>query len=145
MLVFIGAAGIAVFLADFEEFLFHELAQHVVVGENELKLLDACVDFVDVLLQLADGQAGEGAQAHVHDCLGLNLAQAEPFRQAGARGFGGRAVLDDGDHFVDVVHGNHQSFQNVGALAGLAEFELCASHHHFAAVGNECFEYLFEV
>ena len=65
---------IAVFLADFEEFLFHELAQYVVVGENELKLFDACVDFVDVLLQLTDGQAGEGAQAHVHDCLGLNLA-----------------------------------------------------------------------
>ncbi len=76
------------------------------------------------------------------------------FHRAGLPGSGdqaflglgrGRRTLDQLDHRVDVRQGDRLAFQDVPALAGLAQLVDGTPGHHFAAVADEHLEHVLQV
>ena len=101
-------------------------------------------DFLQLLLQLLDLEAGELGEAHVEDRLGLPLGELEPLLQLRARR---RRVLgraDELDHRVDVVDGDLEAFEDVLALERLVEVELRAADDDLVAVRDVVLEHLLE-
>ena len=78
-------------------------------------------------LEVDAGQAGELAEAHVEDVLGLVDRELE---RLGHQADAGRGPVvgrpDEGDDLVDDVDGLEQALDQVGPLAGLVEPELAA-------------------
>jgi hypothetical protein len=63
-----------------------------------------------------------------------------------ALGFGRRlGRLDQGDDFIDVGQRDGQAFEDVAALARLAQFEHRAPGDHLAPVGEETLQHVLEV
>ena len=86
-------------------------------------------------------RVGSGADQHFLD----HRAAPGALHQA-ALGIGRRRRrLDQGDDFIDVGQRDRQAFQDVAALARLAQFEHGAPRHHFAAMRQEAFEHLLQV
>ena len=84
---------------------------------------------------------GRRALQHLLD----HRAAPGPFHQA-ALGIGRRRRrLDQGDDLIDVGQRDSQTFENVAALARLAQLEDGAPRHHLAPVGEEAFEHLLQV
>ncbi len=54
-------------------------------------------------------------------------------------------VLDNLDYFVDILFGDNQTLQYVGALFGFAKFEACAAGDYFVAVVDECLKQFFQI
>ena len=108
-------------------------------------MLDSLAHLGQLVMQFLLLQAGELAQTHLDDGTGLNFGKAESLTQALNGMFGRVAALDDGDHLVDVVTGDDESFQDVGALFCLLEVILGAADHHLVAVLKEVVQQLFEV
>ncbi len=77
---------------------------------------------------------------------GADVAQIPRSRHQRSFRFGrGRRTTDQLDDRVDVGQRDRQRFQDVRAVAGLAQFEDGTAGHHFAAVTHERFEDLFQV
>lgn len=57
----------------------------------------------------------------------------------------GVGELDQLDHRIDVRQGDRLAFQDVPALAGLAQLVDGTPGHHFAAVADEHFEHVLQV
>ena len=90
-----------------------------------------------LLLEVGPAQAGEPAQRHVEDVLGLLLAEGEGLGHE--RGSGRGPVLggaDGGDHGVEHVDGLEQALDDVGPVAGLAQAELRAAGDHLDLVSG---------
>src|SRR3569623_1010705 len=84
---------------------------------------------------------GSGTRQHLDDeARRPGLRHQALFRRRGIR-----RGLDQRDDGVDVGQRHRQPFQDMGALARLAEFEHRAPRDHFAAVADECFQYLLEI
>ena len=120
-----GAALVAVLGDHLVALLDDDLADLVLlVGEDELVALDARHDLPVLLLDLVALEAGELLELHFEDGGGLDVVEAEALEHAGlgllvvARG------ADDVDDFVDVVDGDAEAFEQVGALPGLAEDDM---------------------
>ena len=71
-------------------------------------------------LQLEGAEAGQPAQRHLEDVVGLQLAELERLAQPGAGHGGVVAAADDGDDVVDVEDGQEQALDQVQPLLGLA-------------------------
>ena len=68
--------------------------------------------------------------------VGLDLGQGERLHQVGARGLGRARGADGGDHRVDVVERDLETFEDVGAAAGSLQLELGAPGDDLLAVGD---------
>lgn len=82
------------------------------------------------LLDLDPFQAGQLAQAHFQDVVGLALGQLEALHQRGARLVGFADGLDD---FVHVQVDHHPAFQHVDAVDDLVQAEARAARHGLRA------------
>ncbi len=94
---------------------------------------------------LSRSRAGQPLQAHVEDRLRLQRRQAELLHQ---RGLGGRRVgrgADRPDHLVEVVEGDDQAFEDVGALLGPGQVVAGPAGDDLLAVLEEVLEHLLEV
>ena len=137
-------ALVAIFLLHLLQFLLHHLLAALGVVENLLQVGNQLHQVVVFLVQLVYTQAGELAQAHVDDGLRLRLVQVEAGLQVALCIGGGFAVADDVNHLVDVVHGNDQAFQDVGALLRLLQIELRAADGDLVAMVDEVLDALLQ-
>ena len=94
-------------------------------------------ELVEDLLPL---QAGEALQLHVEDRLGLDLRQAELRHQPVAGQDRARRGADQRDHGVEVIEGDGQAFEDVGAGLGLLQLELDAPADDVAPELDEVIE-----
>ena len=96
-------------------------------------------------MQLALLKIGELAQAHLNDGAGLHLVEAKTLTQTLAGFIGGLARPDDVHHLVDVVAGDNQALQDVGAVLRLFQLKLGTAYHHLVTVIEEVLYQLLEV
>ena len=106
------------------------------MGEKVLVVGDRPAQARELLLDLVALEAGEAAQAHLEDGLGLLGREAKALDQA----LGGLSVglrgADDGDDLVDVVEGHEVALEDVGARLGLLEVVARAAGHNVHLVVN---------
>ena len=103
------------------------------------------MDIVEIALQFLDGKSREGAQTHVDNSLCLRFGKIKAGRQRRAGFFCRFRRFDDRYYLVDVAHGNHQTFENMCALAGLTELILGAACYHLMAMVDKSLKDFFEV
>ena len=133
----LGTALVAVLFFHLLQFVLNYLIAEFVVGKDLLVVSNASLQFLILLVEFVLLNVGELGEAHVHDCLSLEVVEREAFleRVAGSlRVLGG---ADNMDHLVDVVTRDDESFEDMRALLGLAEVEDGAAGHHVAAVLHE--------
>ena len=128
------------FLAIVAELVLEDLHALVLRLEERAQVLDHRADFLQLLLELLDLEAGELGEAHVEDRLGLALGELEALLElrAGRRRVLGRA--NDLDDRVDVVDRDLEAFEDVLALERLVEVELRAADDDFVAVRDVVLE-----
>ena len=145
-IVFDGRAAIvAILLAQFLQFLFDDLHQHIVVAEYFLAALNEAHFLIVLVLQLLVLQAGKLGQTHVDDGAGLQVAELVALHQALAGLVGRLAGADECYYLVDDVDGAQQSGQDVGTLLGLGHLKARAAGHHLLAVLHKVLYQLLEV
>ena len=152
----LGAALVAVFLADFFEFLDDDAAQNFLGAQDFQVFGDAPLDlgqFVEDLLLL---HAGQALELQFDDGLRLLLAELAQrigvdgpeinFVKLELRGRGHQRIArflgrlrgaDQPDHFVDVFESQLEAEQNMLALARFAQHVIGAPAHHIDAVLDE--------
>ncbi len=106
-------------LADLAELGLDDRRGSFSSAEDRLELGDRLAQLRHLLFELGAAEAGEPAELHVEDVLGLHLGELERRRHerlAGGRLVGRRA--DRGDDLVDHVEGLEQALDDVGPVAG---------------------------
>ena len=73
----LGAALVAVILADGFEFLDDDGAELFLRGEDRFVLGDVVADFAQLVLQLVDGELGEAIELQFEDGVDLAVAEGE--------------------------------------------------------------------
>ena len=138
------ATGVAIFLFHFLQLLLHHLLAALGVVEDFLQVLDELHQLVVFLMELIHAQARELREAHIHDGLRLQLVELETSLQI-ALGIGRRlAISNNVDNLVDVVHGDDESFENVGTLLRLLQVVLRATDGHVVTMLHEIFHAFFQ-
>ena len=101
---------------------------------------------LDVLFDdLVSLEPGQPLQPHVENRLRLYLRKTELLHQPPAGGFGIGRTPNEGDHGIEIVEGNDQALEDMGAIAGAGEIVGRAAHNHFAPVVEKVLQQLFEV
>jgi len=77
--------------------------------------------------------------------VGLGLRKEEALLQTQFRVRHILAGLDEGHHLVDVRQRNHEAFEDVRPLLGLAQFKPRAPRHHLHPVFHEVVNEFLEV
>ena len=140
-----GAALVAKFLLDLNQFLLNDLAALGRIVKNGLQVLDGLAHLSQFIVQFFLLQTCELAQTHFNDGTSLNFGEAESFTQTLYSVLGRIAALDDGNHLVNIVAGNYQSLQNMGTLLGFLEIKLGATDHNLVTMLQEVVQQLLEV
>ncbi len=140
----LAATLVAVLGGDLRELGLEQFHPTRARAEQVLHVLDEGLHFRQLFFQLLDLEAGELGEAHVEDGFRLPIAQQEPRLQLRVGGGRIRRAANDPDHFVDVVDGDLQPFQDVLAFQRLVQLELRAPHDHFVAMGHVVLEHFPE-
>ncbi len=123
-----------------------DAAQDHGVVEDLPEACDALAQLAQLGLQVDAGQAGEPAELHVQDVLGLLLAEGERF---GHEPGPGRADIlrpaDQGDDRVDHVESPEEPIEQVGPLLGLTQPVLRSAGDHVDLVVDVGLEGLDQV
>lgn len=109
------AARIAELRLDCLELVLDDGEDAALVREDGLVLLDGLQDFLVLLLDLLALEARQALQAKVEDGLSLLLRELEARDQGCARDVSRAALADRRDNGIEVVEGDRQALQNVGA------------------------------
>ena len=105
---------------------------------------DLLAQLRELVLDLVALEAGQAAQAHLEDRVGLDLREAEALDEAGL-GLGVVvARADDLDDLVDVVQRDDVALEDVGALLGLAQLVLRAPGDDVLLVLDVVVQHLLE-
>ena len=120
------AAFVAVFVAHFDELVFDDGEDFRAVGEDAFEFFDQFQYLLVLLFDFLALEAGEALEAEVEDGLCLFLGEFEAVHECRARDVCGTAFADGGDDGVEVVEGDGESFEDVGACLCLRQFVLCA-------------------
>ena len=122
-------ALVAELLRQSGQLLLEDLPHQRVVGQHTAEVGDALLQLVILLLQLFPIQTLQSLQAHVQNGLRLHLIQPEARHEV----FAGVvvALADDLDDLVDIVLGDEQTLQQVGALQRFIQIEPRAADDDF--------------
>ena len=157
------APRVAVLVANLFEFLHDDGAQLGVAGQNRFVLGNALAHLLQLVEQLVDGELRQAIELQFEDGVDLaerealffvrqalavelddDLAALAPRVQVLAR-LGPRArCANDLDDRVEVVERNLEAFEDVLALAGLAQQKDRAPLHHIDAMIDEGLDRLVE-
>ena len=123
----LGAAVVAELLAHLLELLADDGHQPGLVGQDAAQLGDALHQVGVLALDALALEAGQRAQAHVEDGLGLDLGQRELAHQLGPGRVDVVGGADEGDHGVEVVERDQVALEHVRPPLGPIELELRAA------------------
>ena len=140
-----GLALVAIFLFDFDKFVFHYLHADGIVGQYLMIIGNHLFDVGILVSQLVLIEAGQLTDAHIHNGLRLLFAEREVLHQARAGLFASLRSSHDFDYLFDVVRCDDKSFEYVCPLLGFGQVESGPAQHHFVTVVNEGLEQLFQV
>ena len=140
-----GAAGIGILGLDLGQFVLDDLPEFFLGGQDALQHFDGLDDFLVLVLDLLDFQIGQLAQLHFQDGLGLDGRKLEILDEGCLGVLGGLGGPDGLDDLVQVVEGDAQAFQDMGALLGLVQVKPGAADDHFLAVFQVVVEQAFQV
>ena len=143
--VYFGAAGVAVALLDFLQLSFDDAALQVFRLQHRLEVVNQAHQLLVLGHDFVAFQAREALQTHVEDGAGLNLAQRKSLDELPAGHLPVARAANEGNHLVEVVEGDEQTFQDVGALLRFGQLVAGAAHHHLGAVLHEVLNQLLEV
>ena len=139
------AAVVAVFVADFLQFAFDDAHQDIAVTEYLLATGDEAQFLFVFVLQFLAFHAGELAQTHLDDGLGLQFAELPGVHKSLLGLLDRFGFLDKLDNLVDDVDGTQETLQQVGTTLGLGHVELGAAGDHLFAVLDKVLDEVFEV
>ena len=131
------ASRVAKLLLQLGELVAHEIGDLARVGQQVLEIGDALFDLLVLLQDALALEVGQLAELHLQDGPRLRLAQRKTAHQHRPRGVAAGGFADGADHRVEVVQRDDQTFEDVGALASLAQLELRPSRQHLLAVVEE--------
>ena len=95
-------------------------------------------------MELVLFQSSELTKSHFHDCLCLNVIEIEASLQVLNGFLRTLGSTDNVYHFIDIVAGNNQAFQNVGTLFCLALVELGTTNRYIMAMIHEILDALLQ-
>ena len=145
LVVDVGAAAVAVALADVLQLGFDDAALQLVRRQHGVQVVHQAHQLLVLGHDFVALEAGEALQAHVENGTGLHLAQGEALDELPAGHFGVARTADEGDDFVEVVEGDEQALKDVGPLLGLGQLVLRAAHDDLGAVLDEVVDELLQV
>ena len=126
------AALVAEFLLHLERFVLDDAEPARLAADDVDVVGDLEAQRGELFLDLRALEAGELAEAHLHDGLRLHVVEAEARHQR-FLALGDRLrIAQDRDDLVDEVERDHQAVQNVGALLRLFQLVLRAAQHDLA-------------
>ena len=137
-----GAACVAELRLRRLQFVDDDLQEQRLAAEDGAQLFDQLDQLGELVEDLLPLQPGQALQLQVEDRLRLDLRQSEGGDQAGLGLRRGLRGADQGDHRVDVVEGDAQALEDVGARFGLAQLELDPAPHDLAAELDEVLDHL---
>ena len=117
--LYLGAALVAVLIAQRDKLIFQNALDKLGVGKQALEISDFLFKLLVLKLQLLAVESLKRDKAHITYRLRLNVAQAEALHQILLRVV--VAGADDVDDLVDIVLRDEQAFQQMSALLGLAQ------------------------
>ena len=141
----LGAALVGVLAADLEQLVLDDLEHEGDVAEDLLVPGDLLAQLGELVLDLVALEAGEAAQAHLEDGVGLDLREPEALDEASLGLDVGLRPADDLDDLVDVVERDDVALEDVGALLGLAQLVARAPDDDVLLVLDVVVEHLLEV
>ncbi len=131
-------------LPDFSELVLDDLQDESHVGEEFVVPDDLLAQFGELSLDLRALEAGEPAETHLEDGVGLDDGEPEALHERRARLVVVCGRPDDADDLVDVVERDDQSLEDVGPLLGLAQLVARATHDDVLLVLDVVEEHLLE-
>ena len=137
-------ARAAELLLDLQKLFFDDLANELRIAEHALVVGDLLQKLGQLGLDLVAFQAGQAAQAHLEDGLGLLLRKAEALDHALGSLFVGLRRADDVDDLVNVVERDDEALQDVRALLGFGQLVARAAHNDVFLVGDVVVQHLLE-
>ena len=117
--LYLGAALVAVLIAQSDKLVLQNALDKLRVGKQALEISDLFLKLLVLKLQLLAVESLKRDKAHIAYRLRLNVAQAEALHKVLLRIV--VAGADDVNDLVDIVLRDEQSFQQMGALLGLAQ------------------------
>ena len=140
-----GHPGRGELLLDGEQVVLDDGPQAGVVVEDGLELGDLLAQLLEPLLDVDPGEAGQLAEAHLQDVLGLELGEPEALHEATAGRGPVLAGADEGDHLVDHVEGPQQALLDLLVPAGLVQAVLRPAGDDLDLVRDVALERLHQV
>ena len=137
-------ARAAELLLDLQKLFFDDLANELRIAEHALVVGDLLQKLGQLGLDLVAFQAGQAAQTHLKDGLGLLLRKAEALDHALGGLFVGLRRADDVDDLVDVVERDDEALQDMRALLGFGQLVARAAHNDVFLVGDVVVQHLLE-
>src|SRR5439155_10096079 len=116
-----GAALVAVLVDDLGEFVVHDPALPLGLGQDVFQVGDLGFDLGQVVDDALALQGGQPAQLHIQDRLRLYFVDVQQVDQAGPRDLHRFRRPDQGDDLVERVERFDQTAQDVRAFVGLAQ------------------------
>jgi len=138
-------ARFAVFGFDFGQIVFDNAVELFLVLEQIGQVGDQFLQLVVFGLNFFAFEAGQLVEAHIEDGFDLQLAEMETYNQFFLCFFARLGCADDLHHFIQVIKGDQQSFEDMGSRVRLIEIELRAAGDYLEAVFDEALEKFFEV
>ena len=132
----LGPPLVAVGVGDLLELVLDEAHHPAFVSEDLAQLLDALDDVLVLGADLVALQRGQLAQPHLHDGVGLHLAELELVHQRLPGGVAVARGADRLDDLVEVVQRDEEPFEDVRAALLLGELELRPPDDDLALVAD---------
>ena len=136
---------VAVFLLHLLQLVLHHLLATLRVVQDLLQVSDQFLQVVELLVELVDTQTRQLCETHVHDSLRLELVEFEAYLQVMLGVTGGLTIPYNMYDLVDIVDGDDQALQDMGALLCFLQVELRAADGHVMTVLHEIFHAFLEV
>ena len=131
-------------LLDLLQLLLDDLTHQGGILEDALVVGDLLEQLGQLGLDLLALQAGQAAQAHLEDGVGLLLGEAEALGEPLRRLLVGLRGADDRDDLVDVVERDDVALQDMRALLGFLQLVARAAHDDVLLVEDVVMQHLLE-
>ena len=119
---------------DVLQLVLDDAHAQVHVVEHVVEVGDELHQLVVLVLQFLAFHAGELAQTHLHDGLGLDLGEIPLLHKSLPSLLHGLRGADEGDNLVDDVEGLEEAFEDVSALLSFLKIVAGAADDHLVAV-----------